>query len=175
MYKKIYFLSFLIFINFLSQYGNVYAESNLAYIDFQYLIKNSKAGIQIEKQINRFKENKKKEIEELKTNLIKKEQELVNKQNILSEENFNKELQNLKKEVNEFNKKEKETNELIRKEYEKLNQKLITLIEPILVDYTKKNNIQMLFLKKNLVIADNNLDITDIFMTIINNEVKLDE
>ena len=107
--------------------------------------------------------------------MIKKENDLSGKKNILSEENFNKELENLKNEISQFNKKEKEFNNFIRKEYEKLNQKLISLIEPILVDYTKKNNIQMLFLKKNLVIADNNLDITEIFMTIINNEVKFDE
>ncbi len=150
-------------------------SSNFAYIDFEFLIKNSDAGLLIQKKIDKLKKDKKNELKDLRTNLIKKENDLSAKKNILSEENFNKELENLKNEISQFNKKEKEFNNFIRKEYEKLNQKLISLIEPILVDYTKKNNIQMLFLKKNLVIADNNLDITEIFMTIINNEVKFDE
>lgn len=150
-------------------------SSNFAYIDFEFLIKNSDAGSLIKKKIDKLKEEKKNELNELRTNLIKKENDLSGKKNILSEENFNKELENLKNEISQFNKKEKEFNNFIRNEYEKLNQKLISLIEPILVDYTKKNNIQMLFSKKNLVIADNSLDITEIFMTIINNEVKFDE
>ena len=174
MHKKFY-LIFILITYFLFQNTYAYPENNFAYIDFQYLIKNSKPGLQIEKKFIKFKDTKKSEIDELKSNLIKKEKELINKKNILSEENFNKELESLKKDIREYNKKEKEFNELIKKEYEKLNQKLISLIEPILVDYTKKNNIQMLFLKKNLVIANNNLDITDIFMNIINNEVKFDE
>ncbi len=150
-------------------------SSNFAYIDFEFLIKNSDAGSSIQKKIDQIKEEKKNELNEIRTNLIKKENDLAGKKNILSEENFNKELENLKNEITQFNKKEKEFNNFIRKEYEKLNKKLISLIEPILVDYTKKNNIQMLFSKKNLVIADNSLDITEIFMKIINNEVKFDE
>ena len=153
-----------------------YAQSsNFAYIDFEYLIKNSNAGSIIQIKIDKLKQKKKNELNLLRKNLIKKEQDLIGKKNILSEDNFNKELGILKEEINKFNKKEKEFNNFIIKEYDKLNQKLISLVEPILVDYTKKNNIQMLFLKKNLVIADNSLDITDIFMNIINNEVKFDE
>ena len=174
MNKKFNLIIIIIIIKnfFIINYAH---SSNFAYIDFEFLIKNSDAGLLIQKKIDKLKDEKKNELKDLRTNLIKKENDLSGKKNILSEENFNKELENLKNEISQFNKKEKEFNNFIRKEYEKLNQKLISLIEPILVDYTKKNNIQMLFLKKNLVIADNNLDITEIFMTIINNEVKFDE
>ena len=174
MKKKILFIIFFLLIQFLSVNSSSYS-SNVAYIDFEYLMKNSNAGKEIKIRIDKVKEIKKKELNLLKEDLIKKEQDLINKKNILSQENFNIELENLKVEINKFNKKEQETNEFIRNEFEKLNQKLISLIEPILVDYTKKNNIQMLFSKKNLVIADNNLDITNVFINIINTEVKFDE
>ena len=50
--------------------------------------------------------------------------------------------------------------------------KLLKLINPILVKFTNDNEISIIFQKKNLIIGKTELDITDEIIVIINNEIN---
>ena len=50
--------------------------------------------------------------------------------------------------------------------------KLMKLINPILINYSNDNSISMILKKKDLVIGKSELDITDEIIIIINRDIK---
>ena len=63
--------------------------------------------------------------------------------------------------VKEFNSKKIESTKI-----------LLSKINPILADYSKKNSIDIIFQKKNIVIGKKNLDITEDIINLLNSKVK---
>ena len=116
------------------------------------------------------KENKK--LIEIEKNLITKEQEILKQKNILSEDELNKKITNLKKEINDFQKKRKLLNEKFNKiKVEKTNEMVQSLNE-ILSKYADDNDISLVIQKKFIVIAKTGLDITSDILKIFNKENK---
>ena len=116
------------------------------------------------------KENKK--LIEIEKNLITKEQEILKQKNILSEDELNKKITNLKKEINDFQKKKKLLNEKFNKiKVEKTNEMVQSLNE-ILSKYADDNDISLVIQKKFIVIAKTGLDITSDILKIFNKENK---
>ena len=49
---------------------------------------------------------------------------------------------------------------------------MLTLISPILNEYSKKNSISMIFQKKNIVTGRSDLDITSIILKQLDEKIK---
>ena len=113
----------------------------------------------------------KKNLDELKLKedeILKKEKIILNQKNILSKEDFDKKINELKKEIVLF--KESKNNlsiEFEKKRKEQLNS-FMQIIRPVIEDYITKNSITLVFNQKNLFIADKKYDITDEILKIIN-------
>ena len=58
------------------------------------------------------------------------------------------------------------------KERSKARNQLLKNLNPIISDYMKKNNIRMVLDKKSLLLADENLDITNDILKLLNNKLK---
>ena len=69
----------LIFLFFIININNCYAESTLAYININYILNNSIVGLSISKHIKEIKENKIKEFKLLEKQLSEKENDIVKK------------------------------------------------------------------------------------------------
>ena len=82
------------------------AENKIAFIDIDKIINESEFGKKTFKNIddNFKKENKK--LLEIEKKLVLKEKEILKQKNILSEDELNNKITNLKKEINDFKKKE---------------------------------------------------------------------
>ena len=162
----------VIFILIISLIQFSYAENNIAFIDIDKIINESELGKKIYKNVedNFKKENKK--LIEIEKNLITKEQEILKQKNILSEDELNKKITNLKKEINDFQKKRKLLNEKFNKiKVEKTNEMVQSLNE-ILSKYADDNDISLVIQKKFIVIAKTGLDITNDILKIFNKENK---
>ena len=162
----------VIFILIISLIQFSYAENNIAFIDIDKIINESELGKKIYKNVedNFKKENKK--LIEIEKNLITKEQEILKQKNILSEDELNKKITNLKKEINDFQKKRKLLNEKFNKiKVEKTNEMVQSLNE-ILSKYAENNDISLVIQKKFIVIAKTGLDITNEILKIFNKENK---
>ena len=167
--SKIFGVTFILIIS-LIQFS--YAENNIAFIDIDKIINESELGKKIYKNIddNFKKENKK--LIEIEKNLITKEQEVLKQKNILSKDELNKKITNLKKEINDFQKKKKLLNEKFNKiKVEKTNEMVQSLNE-ILSKYAENNDISLVIQKKFIVIAKTGLDITNDILKIFNKENK---
>ena len=132
----------------------------------------SKAGKSITVELEKLHKNNittfKQEEEELKS----KETSIVSQKNVLSNEEFEKKINSLRKEANEYRIKRRDLiNSLTEKRVEAQN-KLIKTLNPILADYSKKNSISMIIQKKNIIIGKSELEITDDILEILDKSLK---
>ena len=167
--RKIIFVSFIIIFNFLNP---SLAVEKIVFVDVDKIINQSEFGKKSYKKIDSDYEKEKKKLIKLEKDLITKEQEILKQKNILSEEELNNKIQNLKKEVNTFQKKRNLVNEKFAKlKLEKTNI-MVQSLNKILSKYSDENNISLVVQKKYIVIGKSSLDITDQILKIFNKEVK---
>ena len=116
-----------------------------------------------------------KEFESTEKKLAEKEQNILKKKNIIDNEEFNKEVDMLKSEINEYNKtKKKFIRELDEKKIE-YTKEILNVLNTIISKYVEENSIQMVFSKKDIVIAKKDLDITIPVMELLNKKLtKID-
>jgi len=166
------FFRYLILIIFVLFTNNVKAETKIAFIDIDYLMKNSNIGkISLKKldnlnnkNINVLKENEKK--------LKQEENLLLQKQNIISQEEFEKELKILRNKIKEFNiNKEKMVKDYNKFKSQELNITLQKFNKKI-QEFMSQNSIEILLDKNNIYIGTVSSDITKEVLIAINNEFK---
>ena len=168
--KKIYnYTSILIFL--LLSTSNSFANK-IAYIDLDVVLKNSNEGKKIQIQLDSKKSEQLDKIKSQEIEIKQLEDEIRNKQNIISQEELKIEVAKLKKRVKEFNLYKNQ----IKKEFNKnKNEQIMNFfnkIDPLLRVYMKENSIDILLNNKNIIIGKDSLDITDKMINIINNSLK---
>ena len=135
-------------------------------------MQNSIAGKSIKKQLENLYN---KDLEKFKKNdemLKNKEKKLITQKNILNQEDFQKELTNLRSEIINFQKKQMRARENINKLRIEATSKLISKLSPILQEYAKKNSISLILQKKNIIMGKKEIEITEEILSITNNEIK---
>lgn len=151
---------------------NVYSYDKVAFIDIDYLIKNSTMG---QNSLTKIEKLNSKNIEILKERekiLKNLDNEIKIKQNIISEDEYNKEVNLLKNKIKEFNiEKNKMVNEFNTFKENELDS-LFKKINPIIQNYMNKNSIEILLDRKNLFIGSISSDLTKIIINEINNYTK---
>ena len=141
-------------------------------MSYNYLIKNSTIG---QNSLTKIEKLNSKNIEILKERekiLKNLDNEIKIKQNIISEDEYNKEVNLLRNKINEFNiEKNKMVNEFNTFKENELDS-LFKRINPIIQNYMNKNSIEILLDRKNLFIGSINSDLTKIMIDEINNYTK---
>ena len=165
--KKILIVFYLLLIFTETTFAN-----NIAFINLDTIMNTSNAGTDIKKklQISQSKLNNLLNNEQKK--LKEKEVNLIEKKNILSDDEFKKELSILKKEFNNFNSMRTKKIANFEKLKQDYNIKLLSLVQPILTSYAKEKNISVLLQKKNIILGSNKLNITADILLIVNKEIK---
>jgi len=170
---KFNLLSKYITIIFVSLIGTkAFSDMPIAFIDLNYIVNQSDAGISINKQLTNLNTKNNKQLKKKEDDLLSKEKKLISQKNLLSKEDFQKEVISLRKEIKEFSNSSiamnKKTNELLRNSHAKLMKSM----NPIFAEYAKKNAISMLIQKKNIIIGKTELDITKDILIIVNKKIK---
>ena len=163
MIKKIFFFIYFILIS-----TKVCASTKISFIDITFLLEKSNAGINITKLLLKEREKETKNLMILQEKIKKKEEEFKNKSNILNDDEKNKIVKELKKEVENYNilkaEKEKEFN---TKKTKYINS-LLKEINNIMISYIEKNSIDIVIKKENLVTGKKDFDITKIILDELN-------
>ena len=143
-------------------------SSEISTVDISFLLKNSNQGKSIEKKLENLNSKNLKKFQEKKKILETEEKKVSSKKNILSKEDFNKEVLKFKEKVknyeNERRKSSQEINDIKLKEIAKLLEK----INKILIEYSNKNSISTVIDKKNVIIIKKDNDITKDILKILN-------
>ena len=164
---------FLFIVSIIIFYTNTaLSEEKISFIDMDRVISTSNSGVSILEQLNKL--NKKNILFFDKQEKIFKEKEvkLISQKNIISEIDFKDKVDKIKAEINDYNQqKNKMINNFKKLKIDNTN-KLLKLINPILVEFSKNNSISILLQKKNVIIGKTELDITDKIIKIINKKVS---
>jgi len=163
---------FSIFLLFFLFTNTSFSNESVAYIDIDFILKNSDIGkkslekINIQNNIN-IQDLKKKE------KILKDlEIEIASKKNIISKEAFDKEVIIFRKNIDQFKIEQqqiiKDFNDYKKKEIDKVFQ----IISPIINTYMEKNSVKILFDAKNIFMARNDLNFTNDILEAINKETK---
>jgi len=160
------FSLFLLFAN------TVNSEQNIAFIDMDRVISKSNSGSSILNQLNDINNKNLISLKKEEKKFREKEAKLISQKNIISETDFKTKVNTLKVEIDKYN---QNRNKIIT-EFKKLKvestNKLLKLINPILIKFSNEKKISILLQKKDLIIGKTELDITEEVIKIINIEVK---
>ena len=167
---KIRSLLLLIFFIFFSKISLSH-EKSIVYIDLNKIMNNSIAGKSITSQLeNNHKKNisKFKNIEE---ELKKEEAEIISQKNVITKEEFEKKIIDLRDKANKFRKERNDNINNLNNQRLEATSKMITLVRPILSEFSDKNSISLIIDKKNIIIGKTLLDITDDILKIVDEKV----
>ena len=167
---KIRSLLLLIFFIFFSKISLSH-EKSIVYIDLNKIMRNSIAGKSITSQLeNNHKKNisKFKKIEE---ELKKEEAKIISQKNVITKEEFEKKIIDLRDKANKFRKERNDNINNLNNQRLEATSKMITLVRPILSEFSDKNSISLIIDKKNIIIGKTLLDITDDVLKIIDEKI----
>ena len=168
MFKKFLITSFF-FIFFFYAHAD---DQKIVYVNVDKIMQQSLAGKSIKKQLENIYS---KSLEKFKKNdeiLKQKEKKIIAQKNILSQEDFQKELSNLRSEIVKFQREQVKARDNINKLRINATSKLIAKLSPILEEYAKKNSISLILQKKNIVMGKKEIEITDQILSIANKNIK---
>ena len=154
---------FSIFLLFFLFTNTSYSNESVAYIDIDFILKNSDIG---KKSLEKINTQNNKNIQDLKKKekiLKDLEIEIANKKNIISKEAFDKEVIIFRKNIDQFKIEQqqiiKDFNDYKKKEIDKVFQ----TISPIINSYMEKKSVKILFDAKNIFMARNDLNLNFYF------------
>ena len=167
--KKNFFLIAIFFFLGLSQ---ALSSEKIAFLDVELILNKSKPALKIIKKIEKIRDQETAKLIKIENNLKKKNEEITRTKNLISEEELNKKILNLRNEAKSFEELRKKTiKDLNIRKNNELNQ-FLKIINPIVQEYMKEKSIDMIIHKKNIFMAKSNNDITKDILEIINAKIK---
>ncbi len=148
-----------------------YADQKFKFANIDLIIKETKIGKQMLDKINNIDQTNIDKLNSFEEELKKIENDIKLKKNILSDSQFEKEVNDLKIKIAEYNKEKdlmvKKLNKIKKKELQVFFEK----INPIVQNYMNTNSIEMLFNSKNIFMGNKNSDLTQQLIDEINNKI----
>ena len=163
---------FLITIFFFLNIFLTNALSQIAYIDINFILKESSIGKSLNIHIETLNNNYAQKYNKIEKELIEKENKLLAQKNIIDKNEFDKKLNNLSKEINKYRSDRKKSNDELNQIKINNTKKILKILNPIITKYVENNEISLVFPKKNIIVGKKDLEITNKIIELLNNEVK---
>ena len=159
-----FFVSLLISNSLLAEYPR--------YIDFKYVLNESvdgkKAQDELRKQYNKSVKN----LNNKEKKLQEEEKELIQQKKIISADEYKKKVTELRNKVRDLQKEKNQILEKVANQRAKAKSELLRNLNPIIKEYMVEKQIRMVIDKKNLILGDENLDITKEIISRLNDKLK---
>ena len=124
------------------------------------ILNTSKAGKGAQDYLKKtFNENQKK-YQKMEKDLKKEENDLLAKKNILSQEEYTKKTNELRKKVIDYQSERRSSLDKIATQRAVARENLLKEVNPIIDEYIKENNISLVMDKKNMIGGQTEFDIT---------------
>ena len=163
---------FLIIILFFFSSNLLLASEKIMFVDVNYIFSNSVAGKDITNKVKMDFDKSQKNLEILKNKLINDEKKLINQKNILSKEEFEKNLFDLKNEMDEFNNQRIKLNSEIDVYRNKLQSSFSLELSNVIQKYANENNIDLIIDKNTILVGKNVLDATKDVLELFDKNIK---
>ena len=149
-----------------------YSSEKIVYLDVEKIMQESIAGKSIIAQLKKKREASISKFKKKEKEIIEKEKKLISQKNVLSKEEFQSKLKELRSDISNYQKDRNNTNNEIARSRIKTSTKLINKLTPILEEYSKINSIRIIVQKKNIVMGKKEDDITKDILELVNQKVK---
>jgi len=167
---KIKLLLIIIFFIFFSKYS-ISQENKIVYLDLNSIMANSIAGKSISSQLEANHKKNISNFEKIEEELKREEAEIISQKNVISKEKFEKKIMDLRDKANKYRKERNDNINNLNNQRLNATEKMISLIRPILSEYSEKNSISLIIQKRNIVIGKTSLDITDDILKIVDEKI----
>ena len=149
-----------------------YSSEKIVYLDVEKIMQSSLAGKSIATQLQKKREVTISKLKKKEKDIIDKEKKLISQKNVLSKEDFENKIKELRSEISNYQKERNKTSNEIARSRVSASTKLIKKLTPILEEYSKKNSIRIIVQKKNIVMGKKEDDITKDILELVNQQVK---
>ena len=166
IYKKIIFSFILFLLPF-----NIYAEVP-HYLDFKYILNESIAGKKAQESLKKKLNDGVAALNKKEKNFLEEEKKIIQQKKLISSEEYKNKISELRKKAANL---QKERNKLVNdvsKQRSKAKNELLKNLNPIIKEYMISKNIKMVIDRKNLILADKELDITKDIVNLLNKKLK---
>ena len=142
------------------------------YLDFKYILNKSDAGKKAQVFLKNKLEKGIKNIQTKEKKIQEEEKKIIQQKKIITPEEYKKKVTDLRSKVSKLQKERNTLLETVSKQRSKARNELLKNLNPIIADFMKEKKIRMVVDKKSLLLADENLDITNDIMAILNKKLK---
>ena len=167
--KKIYKLFLLLF---LFSFSTTLNSDVPYYLDFKYILNESEAGKKAQDFLKKKLDNGFKELKNKEKKLQEEEKKKIEKKKLIKPEEYKSKVVSLRKDVSNLQKERNKLLEEVSKQRSKARSQLLKNLNPIIEEYMKEKKIRMVIDKKSLLLADQNLDITEDILDRLNKKLK---
>ena len=166
---KFFFVKILLLI-FLIGVSN--ANENIRFININYIVNNSNVGISLNKIIENKSKKISSELNDLGKKIEDKKDKIISQKNILKKKEYDKLVKSYEDEVKKFNNTRIKKNEDFNKFRINSQKKIIEALNPLITAFLKKESVQILLQKEQIIFGDKELDITEEILKIFNDKHK---
>ncbi len=142
------------------------------FLDFKLILNQSDAGKKAQNFLKNKLETGIKDINNKEKKIQNDEKKIIEQKKIISAEEYRKKVSDLRARVKTLQKERNNLLQSVAKQRSKARTELLKNLNPIVKDYMKEKNIRMVVDKKNVLLADENLNITKEIMAILNKKLK---
>ena len=151
---------------------NAYSNEKIVYVDMNFLINDSKAGISINNQMKKVLDKNNSEYQSLEKKLRQEEKDLLNKKNVLDPNKFKDEVNIFKNKINKLKVERNKEIENIQKRNVKAKNELVSIVTEILAKYSSENQINLVLNKESIILGIKTIDITNEILNLLDKKVK---
>ena len=167
-FLKIFFVLLFVFFNI----AKSYSEDKISYINLEMVLQDSIYGKKIIEQLNTVNSSNITSLKNLESDLKLQEDEIKKKQNVISKDEYNKEINKLKANIKNYrDQKDKMVNEFNKLKKDQLDNFFKT-INPYVQKYMDNNSISILLDSKKIYIGKVENDSTKDIIDLINKELN---
>ena len=165
--KKILVLSLIFFFNL------SYLQADTPYyLDFKLILNESMAGKKAQTYLKNKLDKGFKDLNSKRDKILNQEKQIIQQKKIISNEEYKKQITKLRTEVSSLQKERNELVKSVAKLRSKAKNDLLKNLNPIVKNYMQEKKIRMVVDKKNVLLADENLDIKKYIIDLLNKKLK---
>ena len=167
--KRFFIKFFIIFFFYTSLSHSI---EKIVYLDVDFILANSEKGKIILSNLEKKNQANIKILQSKEEILKDEETQIIKQKNIISEDSYKEKVNKLKSKINTF---KKDKNELV-KNFKQLREQeinnFIKIVDKILGEYVKKNGIDLVLNKKDILMGKNEYNITKEILDLVNKSNK---
>ena len=169
---KIKYINFLLPILFTLIFSNAIAESKIAFVQMELIIKESIVGKSLINDLEKINKKNQKFFQENQKQLTKKKKEITDQKNILSKEEFEKKVISINLEFEKYKTDSQKKIKLLEKKRNDGMNQIIKELNILLAEYSDQNKLDFIIDQKFIVIGKTDYYITDKILKKLDSKIK---